>query len=184
MPVKAFASAKARLAPTMAPHRRAELARVMAARVLAAAAPLPTAVVCDDPDVADWAHQHGAQVLWEPGRGLNEAVAAGVASLADQGAGEVLVAHGDLPLASGLARLAGSGGITLVPDRREDGTNVCGVPAGCGFRFQYGPGSFERHCAEAARLGLAPRVVRELALAWDVDVPADLPAGLVPGTWR
>ncbi len=184
VPVKAFGAAKARLAPTLGPHRRASLAREMATRVLAAATPLATAVVCDDPDVATWARDHGALVLWEPGRGLNGAVAAGVDRLADSGAGEVLVVHGDLPLATGLAKLAGSGGVTLVPDRREEGTNVCGVPARSGFRFQYGPGSFARHQAEAALLGLPVRVVREPSLAWDVDVPDDLPAGPVPGTWR
>ena len=64
--------------------------------------------------------------------------------------------------------------MTLVPDRREDGTNVACVPARTGFRFAYGPGSFARHQAEAARLRLPLRVVREPRLAWDVDVPADL----------
>ena len=47
-----------------------------------------------------------------------------------------------------------------------------------GFTFSYGPGSFARHGAEAHRLGLALRVVREPSLAHDVDLPADL-AGLV-----
>jgi 2-phospho-L-lactate/phosphoenolpyruvate guanylyltransferase len=182
VPVKAFAAAKARLAPTVGPRRRAELARMMATRVLAAAAPLAVAVVCDDVGVSTWAQEHGALVLWEPGRGLNGAVAMGVTRLAHYGADEVLVAHGDLPMAEGLSELAGTGGVTLVPDRRDDGTNVCGVPAHSGFRFQYGPGSFARHRAEAHRLGLAIRVVREPALTWDVDVPADLPAGLVPGS--
>jgi len=48
------------------------------------------------------------------------------------------------------------------------------VPATAGFRFAYGPGSFVRHTAEAARLGLSLRVVRDAALGWDVDVPDDL----------
>ena len=106
---------------------------------------------------------------------------AGVGRLAAAGASEVLVAHGDLPLARGLAQLAGFDGVTLVPDRRDDGTNVIGLAPGCGFRFAYGAGSFARHRAEARRLGLAVRVVREPALAWDVDIPDDLPAGALPG---
>ena len=56
---------------------------------------------------------------------------------------------------------------------------VC-VPANAGFRFAYGPGSFARHQDEATRLGLEQRVVREPDLAWDVDVPADIPAEFVP----
>jgi len=150
----------------------------MAEHVLLACAPLITAVVCDDPEVAAWATQHGALLLEEPGRGLNGAVTAGVDALAARGADEVLVVHADLPLASDLASLAGAGGVTLVPDRREEGTNIACVPATAGFRFSYGPGSFERHCKEANRLGLELRIVREPELAWDVDVPADIPAGL------
>ncbi|MBO0893955.1 MAG: hypothetical protein J2O39_06235, partial [Acidimicrobiales bacterium] len=47
VPVKAFAHAKLRLAPALPPPEREALARRMGERVLAAAAPLPTAVVCD-----------------------------------------------------------------------------------------------------------------------------------------
>jgi 2-phospho-L-lactate guanylyltransferase len=180
VPVKAFEAAKARLAPSLDAAARAALARLMAERVLAAARPLPVAVVCDDADVAQWAVGHGAMVLPEPGRGLNGAVEAGVQRLAESGAGEVLVAHADLPLAHGLARLAGLGGVTLVPDRRDDGTNVVCLPTGSGFRFGYGPGSFARHVAEAQRIGLPARIVRLPELTWDVDEPADIPAGLAP----
>ena len=178
VPVKSFRRAKARLAPTLDPGRRAALARLMAGRVVAAAAPLPVAVVCDDDEVAAWARDLGAAVLSEPGRGLNGAVETGVATLGAAGADEVLVVHGDLPLAEGLAGLAGHGGVTLVPDRREDGTTVACVPPAAGFRFSYGPGSFLRHCAEADRLALGLRVVRDPALRADVDLPSDIPGVL------
>ena len=49
----------------------------MAAQVVAACVPLPVAVVCDDQDVAQWASELGATVMWEPGQGLNGAVRAG-----------------------------------------------------------------------------------------------------------
>jgi 2-phospho-L-lactate guanylyltransferase len=180
MPVKAFADGKARLAPTLDRAGRAELSRLMATRVLQAAAPLPVAVVCDDAEVARWAIENGAMALPEPGLGLNGAVEAGVARLAALGASEVLVAHADLPMAHGLAQLAGYDGVTLVPDRRDDGTNVICVPAGAQFGFSYGPGSFSRHCDEAERLGLRYRIVREPDLAWDVDVPSDIPDEFTP----
>jgi 2-phospho-L-lactate guanylyltransferase len=64
--------------------------------------------------------------------------------------------------------------VTLVPDRREDGTNVVGVPVDHDFVFSYGPGSLARHVAEARRLGLALRIVRTSGLSWDVDLPTDL----------
>ena len=110
----------------------------MAEHVLGAIAPLVAAVVCDDPEVAEWAVAHGALLLEEPGLGLNGAVTAGVDALAAAGAEEVLVVHADLPLASGLARLAGLGGVTLVPDRRDDGTNValCALSRGVPFQLR------------------------------------------------
>jgi 2-phospho-L-lactate guanylyltransferase len=174
VPIKSFADAKVRLAGALTPHDRAALARSMAEQVLRAAAPLPVTVVCDDAEVAAWAERHGAEVLLTPARGLNAAVEAGVAHAAAAGAGRVIVAHADLPLAHSLASLAEFDGITLVPDRHRDGTNVICVPTGTAFSFAYGPGSFGRHLAAAEATGLPVRVVDEPQLAWDVDVPADL----------
>ncbi len=176
IPVKAFHEAKLRLAPALSPQRRAELARAMATRVVRSAGSLPVAVVCDDTEVARWARDLGALVVWEPGRGLNGAVQCGVARMADLGVSAVVVAAGDLPLAEDLGWVTRFHGVTIVPDRHHDGTNVICVPPDSGFAFSYGPGSFARHLAEARRLRLAVRVVHSSPLAWDVDVPADLAA--------
>jgi 2-phospho-L-lactate guanylyltransferase len=177
VPVKAFRAAKARLAGALRDDVRANLAKWMAGRVLAAAAPLPVFVVCDDDQVASWADGQGATVLWRPGLGLNAAVTDGVATLAEKGLERVVVAHSDLPLASRLDHLGESefeSRVVLVPDRREDGTNVISLPSGSGFRFGYGAGSFARHVLEARSLGLSVEVLQEIALALDVDTPADL----------
>jgi 2-phospho-L-lactate guanylyltransferase len=174
IPVKAFHQAKRRLDQVLSEEERERLVRTMAAHVVAACAPLPVAVVCDDEEVASWADGQGATVLWEPGQGLNGAVRAGVQRLAASGARWVTIAHGDLPRARGLGILPPFDGITLVPDRRDDGTNVLRLPAHCDFRFAYGSGSFRAHRAEATRLGLAVRVVRDPDLAYDVDWPADV----------
>ena len=176
VPVKAFADAKVRLAGELDATARAELARSMAAAVLRAAEPLPVFVVCDDAEVASWATVAGAEVLWRPGHGLNGAVSDGVVALAALGFARVVVAHADLPHARQLAWAAWFPGITLVPDRRDDGTNVVSTPTDAGFRFSYGPDSFRRHAAEARRLGLGVRVVRAPRLGWDVDLPDDLVA--------
>jgi hypothetical protein len=89
VPVKAFHLAKARLAGVLNRDERAALARRMAGIVLRAAHPLPVAVVCDDEVVAAWATEHGATVLWRPGRGLNPAVQEAVAALGVAGYGRV-----------------------------------------------------------------------------------------------
>jgi 2-phospho-L-lactate/phosphoenolpyruvate guanylyltransferase len=174
IPVKAFDQAKGRLHLTMSDPERSELARAMADRVLGAAHPLPVAVVCDDTDVAAWARARGALVVWEPGRGLNGAVEAGVDHLVALGVTQVTVAHGDLPRASGLALVGDAPGVTLVPDRYGNGTNVIVVPGDAGFRFSYGPGSFARHRIEAERLGIPYRVLDRPDLAWDIDEPGDV----------
>jgi 2-phospho-L-lactate guanylyltransferase len=181
VPVKAFHAAKLRLAPALSPLDRADLARHMASSVVRAAAPLPVVVVCDDEAVREWAVALGAEVLWTPGLGLDGAVAAGVDRVAADGYRRVVVAHADLPLATGLTHVVDGEGVVLVPDRRADGTNVISLPARSGFRFAYGPGSFHRHRAEATRLGLEVTVLDDGDLSWDVDVPDDLllPSGEV-----
>jgi 2-phospho-L-lactate guanylyltransferase len=174
IPVKAFHQAKRRLEATLAGPARVRLVRAMASHVVSACRPLPVSVVCDDEEVARWAEDLGAAVMWEPGQGLNGAVRAGVDRLARAGALWVTIAHGDLPRARGLGTLDRFDGVTLVPDRRDDGTNVLRLPAGRDFRFAYGRGSFRAHRAEATRLGLPVRVLRDPDLAYDVDLPADV----------
>lgn len=174
VPVKAFADAKGRLSSVLDAAARAELAREMATRVVRAAQGLPVSVVCDDGEVARWAVTVGADVIWRPGRGLNGAVNDGVDELARQGIEDVIVTHADLPGASDLTPIAGFKGVTLVPDRHRDGTNVLCIPARSGFLFAYGPGSFARHRLETVRLGLDVRIVDEPRLAWDIDTPDDL----------
>jgi 2-phospho-L-lactate guanylyltransferase len=174
VPVKSFAEAKHRLHAALSDDERSALARATADRVLAAARPLPVAVVCDDIEVAAWARSRGALVVWEPGRGLNGAVEAGVERLRKAGVAQVTVAHSDLPKAVDLPLVGERGGITLVPDRYGNGTNVIALPADCGFQFSYGPGSFARHRVEATRIGLPMWVLDRPDLAWDIDEPADV----------
>jgi 2-phospho-L-lactate guanylyltransferase len=176
VPVKAFSKAKMRLATVLEPSQRADLARRMAAHVIAAAQPLPVVVVCDDHEVARWAQSMGARALTAPGAGLNGAVTAAFRQLGREGYDRVVIAHADLPLATDLARLAELDGIALIPDRRLEGTNVISLPTRCRFRFAYGAGSFARHQEEARRSGLPWRVVEDPGLAWDVDFPADMTA--------
>ena len=142
VPVKAFTSAKVRLAGALDPSERADLARRMGEVVLAAANPLPAVVVCDDDEVRAWAQRAGARVVWCPGRGLNGAVADGVAALRADGVAMAVVAHADLPLATRLDWVAEFPGVTLVPDRRLDGTNVLAVPTEAGFRFAVPQGAY------------------------------------------
>ncbi len=179
VPVKAFADAKARLAPVLSPVERVALARWCAERVLAAAGEAPVYVACDDDSVAEWAVDHGAVVLWHPGVGLNAAITNSVRDLRERGIDHVVVAHGDLPRARSLLRVVIPGAVTLVPDVVGDGTNVLALPTSIDFTFAYGAGSFRRHLATTIASGHPVAVRRDPLLALDIDVPADLTHPLV-----
>lgn len=189
VPVRSFDGALSRLAGVLDRPRRRDLMRELAGRVVAAARPHPVHVVTSDPEVAEWAGTVGATAMrvGEPGPapvttaaegsepGLTASVTAAVERLAGIGVQRAVVAHADLPLVESLEASVGPG-LTIAPDRHRDGSNVVCVPAAGGFRFAYGPGSFQRHLAEAGRLGLPVTVVDDPALAWDLDHPEDLAA--------
>jgi 2-phospho-L-lactate/phosphoenolpyruvate guanylyltransferase len=178
IPIRAFALGKARLAASLDGAERAALGRRWAEQVVHAAGELPIVVVSSDPDVTVWATDLGLDVLDDPGS-LDDAARVGRDRLRDRGCSRVIVVHADLPRAHDLARLARDASqpvVALVPCHRDDGTPVLSVPAAAEFRFAYGPDSFRRHAAEARRLGLGLRVVRDRDLAFDVDIPADLVA--------
>jgi 2-phospho-L-lactate/phosphoenolpyruvate guanylyltransferase len=174
VPLKSFTKAKARLSESLDDGTRVILIQRLAAHVLKAAGSLPAFVVCDDGAVADWSIRQGASALYAPGLGLNGAVSAGVELLGRLGFELIVVAHADLPFVEALDSFGAEGGVTIAPDRRDDGTNVIALPSGAPFHFSYGPGSFARHLREAHRLGLVTRVVRNPRFATDVDLPADL----------
>ena len=119
-----------RLAPVLSPKERATLAREMAEHVREGGPARCRWSSCAT--TRKWPSGHedlGARALLEPGLGLNGAVNTAVAQLDAEGYERLVVVHSDLPRASRLAWLADLDGIALVPDRREDGTNVISLPA-------------------------------------------------------
>jgi len=175
IPIKSFDLAKGRLSTAVEPALRAALAEHMAATVIAAAQELSVWIVCGDHTVADFARANDANVIWREPRGLNGAIADGTEHLLARGFDRAIIAHADLPLATDLTFLDIHGDtVTLVPDRRNDGSNVMSIPLGRGFTFHYGPGSAAAHEAETERVGLPFQKVINEQLGWDVDVPEDL----------
>jgi len=178
IPIRAFALGKERLADELDVSERAALGRRLATQVVAAASGFETLVVSSDSDVRTWAHESGVAAIDDPGS-LDAAAREGRAWLAARGAVRCVIAHADLPFAesfSAVARDASLPVVAIVPCHRDDGTPVLSVPVGVEFEFSYGSGSFRRHAAEARRLGLALRVVRDPDLRFDVDLPDDLAA--------
>ena len=183
IPLKGFADAKERLSGALGPQRRADLARATADRVATACleAGFRLVVVTSDADVSSWAADLPAQVVSDPGRGLDDACRAGVELRPDGWA----VAHGDLPLLDkvSMTDLAGhlGAGRSVIAPARDGGTNL--LAADRLIPFAYGPGSFHRHLTALARSDTV--VVTGAATAIEIDTPADLTAAakLPGGDW-
>lgn len=176
IPVKNFEEAKQRLSSSLSPHQRADLARLMAENVIAACRDLDTAVACDDDATALWAHQLDVDVIRTDGLDLNGAIGAALADTESLGWKSMAVVHADLPLATRFIDLirGHTEQVLIVTDRLRDGTNVLVVPTESGFRFEFGPASFENHLMVAADLGLTVKVINSPCYSWDIDEPIDL----------
>jgi 2-phospho-L-lactate guanylyltransferase len=187
VPVKTLADAKSRLAPVLSPAQRRRLVLAMFEDVLDALTATPgidaVLVVTADEEVGDLARRKRAALLHEKGSlGLNVALSFGAAEAKRQGAVRVLFIPADLPFATP----AEIGAImvpprpserhhpVIVPARDGDGTNALLLSPPDALEPSFGPGSFERHCAQARAQGLSPRTIRLAGLALDIDEPADL----------
>ncbi len=178
VPVRAFRLGNTRLAAGLDDATRTALAQQLATRVVQAAGDAPVVVVTSAPEVVAWAEAAGARVVADPGS-LDAAARDGVEALARLGCRRAVVAHADLPYVASYAPVthdAGTATAVLVPCHRDDGTPVLSIPtdAAGSFTFAYGPGSFRRHIAAARAAGLSVRVVRDRALAFDIDTVDDI----------
>ncbi|HZD57735.1 MAG TPA: hypothetical protein VE136_13465, partial [Anaerolineales bacterium] len=64
--------------------------------------------------------------------------------------------------------------VVLAPDRRQQGTNALLVcPAGL-IEYDFGPGSFARHCERARAAGARLEILELPSLELDMDLPEDL----------
>jgi len=187
IPVKPLRGALRRLTPALeAPVRRA-LQVAMLTDVLGACAGAEdlagVMVVTSDPDAAALAERiAGARVVPDhaPPRGMNAAVARGLAAVSDQGAEGALVLTADLPLARPedigaiLAYPLAPRSALLVPSADGTGTNAMLLRPPAALRPRLGSDSFARHRAQALRRGVVLARLERPGLALDIDTPRDL----------
>ena len=126
LPVKAWAEAKRRLSPILSGEERQELARSMLDDLLGAVGGSEridgALAVTADPVAGEYLGRAGCELLPEPRRGLNRALAAAAEELGRRGAATMLVLPIDLPLAT-------SADLNALCARHVEGTEV---PAGAG----------------------------------------------------
>jgi len=184
IPVKEARLAKQRLAGALSPRLRTDLTLAMFEDVLSAVAAVHElhgiAIVTTDRSIAKIARRFGTEV-WSDGArdGHTGAVSAAARRLAATSS-TIVTIPGDVPLVSSidisrvLAAHPPAPGFTIVPawDERGSNTIICSPADVVPLRF--GPDSYFPHLAAARAVGLTPIVVRNSAIALDIDEPADL----------
>jgi 2-phospho-L-lactate guanylyltransferase len=186
LPVKALVRAKSRLAPAFDEDQR----RAVATALLEDALDLCTSVdflqwwvVSEDDDVLRRASEAGLKTVTDPGSGLNDAVAAGMAEVVAAGAESLTVIPCDVPLAyrGDLVDLLDTGAtsdIVLVPSGGDGGTNALFLSPPGLIEPAFGPGSLQRHIALAEKERYRCSILSLNRLALDVDTPDDVDAFL------
>jgi 2-phospho-L-lactate guanylyltransferase len=203
IPVKHLSDSKSRLAPVLAGRERQALALRLLRGVLHVAQQAQqqlgaaAVVVSPDPAVLALAASYGLVPLLEAPFPspvtdcrlpitepvLNAALHQATDFAASRGASAVLILPADLPLLTladvtrlwrASQQLYAGAAMVIAPDGQEQGTNALLVRPPGALAYQFGPGSFQRHCQQARELGLAWHIDRSPRLGLDVDLPADL----------
>jgi 2-phospho-L-lactate guanylyltransferase len=188
VPIKNFDVAKQRLSESLASGGRRSLVQAMFSDVLGAlrrtAGIEQIAVVTADVAAGSVATGERMVVLDDDvSAGQSAATEIGIRYAVEHGFDRVLLVPGDTPLLKPpdldemLVRCERDGiGVAIVPDRHGAGTNGLLIAPPGTFDPSFGPGSLERHLAQARERELVYRLEALPSLEHDVDTPGDLAA--------
>jgi 2-phospho-L-lactate guanylyltransferase len=181
VPVKSLEGSKSRLAPVLSETERAVLSFALFEDVLDACraqAGWDVWVVSRAEAVLECAARRGARPVAERGWSLLEAVRQ-VEDAVPGRWSRLAVVLADLPLltagALSAALALGTGGLVVAaPAASDGGTNLLVRRPPSAIPARFGPSSFARHRAEAARRKIPFREARIPEIGFDLDRPADL----------
>jgi len=185
VPVKPLRRGKSRLAGTLTEDERTHLNEVLLEHTLKTLAELKEVeqvlVVSRDPHALTLARNHGARTVREDGQPeLNTALRRATVVAKIYATRGVLVLPADLPLMSRediltlIERATDPPVVVIAPDRHGKGTNALLMsPAGL-IEYDFGEGSFARHCERAKEAGARLEIVELPSLGLDLDLPEDL----------
>lgn len=185
VPVKPLRRGKSRLAGVLSIEERAALNQSLLIHTLdtlkATSGIEQVLVVSRDLEALSLARAHGARTVQENGAPhLNVALTRATVVARNYATRGVVIVPADLPLITpqdihAMIDLAYRPPVVVVaPDRRREGTNALLVcPIGT-IPYEFGPGSFHRHCESARKAGVSLEICDLPALALDVDLPEDL----------
>ena len=185
VPVKPLRRGKSRLAEVLTEDERADLNRRLLAHTLDTLKSIQeiehVLVISRDPAALALSRDHGARTVQENGTPhLNVALARATLVAKNYATRGVLIVPADLPMLTPedvrlmLDKVKDPPVVVVAPDRRRQGTNALLVcPAGL-IEYDFGPGSFQRHCKRAREAGARLEILELPSLALDMDLPEDL----------
>ncbi len=197
IPVKSLQASKKRLAHILTAAQRSELIHHLLRHTLSileqTTAVHQTLVISSDPLVLNLAWQYRAWTLAESvatqelSHGLNAAISQATTWAVKQGAANILILPVDLPfmqvadverMATAVQQAQQNGwvqskGMAICTDKAGQGTNALFINSPGNFTFHYGPGSFQKHIAEAAHHNISVQIVAAPNLQFDLDTESD-----------
>ena len=185
VPVKPLRRGKSRLSEVMTVDERAELNEYLLTHTIQEISAVSeienVLVVSRDPAALALARDLDARTVQENGSpGLNVALTRATAIARTYEIRGILILPADIPKLSRadieklISRLTDPPVVVVSPDRRREGTNALAIcPAGL-IEYDFGEGSFEKHCRRAREAGARVEICELPSLALDLDEPEDL----------
>lgn len=192
VPVKPLRRGKSRLSEVMSVDEREDLNEYLLAHTIQEISAVPdienVMVVSRDPAALALAREMGARTVQENGSpGLNIALTRATAIARTYEIRGVIILPADIPRLSRedietlLEHLTDPPVVVVAPDSERKGTNALAVcPAGL-IAYDFGEGSFDKHCRRAREAGARLEICELPSLALDLDEPEDL--DLVDGSF-
>ena len=185
IPVKPLRRGKSRLSGVLSLEARTALNHYLLSNTLETLASVPeiehSLVVSRDPEALTLAREYGARTVQEQGSPqLNIALTRATMVALSHSVQGVLIVPADLPLLSVddirevVRHAVDPPVIVITPDRHHQGTNALLISPPGLIKYEFGPDSFHRHCAQAKKEGARLEICERVSVALDIDFPEDL----------
>jgi 2-phospho-L-lactate/phosphoenolpyruvate guanylyltransferase len=185
VPVKPLRRGKSRLSGVLSLEARTALNHYLLSNTLETLASVPeiehSLVVSRDPEALTIAREYGARTVQEQGTPqLNIALTRATMVALSHFVQGVIIVPADLPLltADDIREVVKRGidppVVVITPDRHHQGTNALLISPPGLIQYEYGPGSFQKHCRQAEIAGARLEICERGAVALDIDYPEDL----------
>lgn len=185
IPVKPLRRGKSRLSSVLSLEARTALNHYLLSNTLEILSEVPeieySLVISRDPEALTIAREYGARTVQEQGSPqLNIALTRATMVALSHSVQGVLIVPADLPLltADDIREVVKRGinppVVVITPDRHNQGTNALLIAPPGLIQYEYGPGSFHRHCLQAQKAGARLEICERGAVALDIDFPEDL----------